>query len=91
VGRSRHRHPRGCGGEGEAHTPESLQGALPPGQGSKEYTHRWIACLGPWWARACARTLPTHACPWVSLSSSGLAAECPEAWSSAKAARAAGA
>ena len=30
-------------------------------------------------------------CPWVSLSSSGLAAECPEAWSSAKAARAAGA
>ena len=30
VGRSRHRHPRGCGGEGEAHTPESLQVALPP-------------------------------------------------------------
>ena len=30
--------------------PESLQVALPPGQGSKEYTHRWIACLGanPW-------------------------------------------
>lgn len=26
MGRSRHRHPRGCGGEGEAHTPESLQG-----------------------------------------------------------------
>lgn len=32
------------------------------------------------------RTLHTHACPCVSLSSSGLAAECPEACSSAKAA-----
>ena len=34
-----------------SHTPESLQVALPPGQGSKEYTHRWIACLGPSWTR----------------------------------------
>lgn len=76
VERSRHRYPRRCGGEGESHTPESLQVALPPGQGSKEYTHRWIACLGPSWTRACARahTHTPHTC--MSLCVSPLLRPC---------------
>ena len=50
---SQHRYPRRCGADGESHTPESLQVALQPGQGSKEYTHRWIMCLDPSWMCAC--------------------------------------
>ena len=54
--RSQHRYPRWCGGEGESHTPESLQVALQLGQGSKAYTHRWLACLNPSWMCACTHT-----------------------------------
>ena len=56
MDRSQHRYPRQCGGDGESHTPESLQVALQPGQGSKEYTHRWIMCLDPSWMCACTHT-----------------------------------
>ena len=86
VERSQHRYPRRWAGEGEAHTPEPPQVALQPGQGPKEYSHRWIGCRHPSWMRACVR-----ACPCVSLSSSALAAQCPEACPSAKVAWAAGA
>ena len=88
MDRSHNRYPRRCGGDGESHTPESLQVALQPGQGSKEYTHRWIMCLDPSWMCACTHThtgkLHTDACPCVSLSSSSLVTECPEACSLAK-------
>ena len=88
---SQHTYPRWCGVEVESHTPESPQVAQQPRQGSKEYTHRWIGCLHPSWMRVRAHTLRTRACPCVSLSSSALATECPEACPSAKVAWAAGA
>ena len=59
VERSQHTYPRWCGGEGESQTSESPQVALQPGQGSKEYTHRWIGCLDLSWMHVCARTC-TH-------------------------------
>ena len=91
VKRSQHRHPRRCAGEGESRTPESPQVALQPGQGSKEYSHRWIGCRHPLWMPTRVHTLHTRACPCVSLSSSCLAAECPEVCPSAKVAWATGA
>ena len=70
VERSQHRYPRWCGGDGEFHTPESLQMALQPGQGSKESTHRWIVCLDPLWMYACTQTHmhTLHTCMSVCVS-----------------------
>lgn len=53
VERSQHRYPRRWAGEGESPTPGSPQVALQPGQGSKEYSHRWAGCRHPSWMRAC--------------------------------------
>lgn len=55
VGPSQHTKPRRCVEGRESPTQaESPQAALQPGQGPKEYAHRWIACLDPSWC--------THAC-----------------------------
>ena len=90
---SQHTYPRWCGVEVESHTPESPQVAQQPRQGSKIHPQmdRVPGSIVDACERAYTPTLPTHACRCVSPSSSGLAADCPEACPSAKVAWAAGA
>ena len=89
--RSQITYPRWCGVEVESHTPESPQVAQQPRQGSKIHPQmdRVPGSIVDGCLRVHTGTLRTHACPCVSLSSSGLAAKCPEACPSAKVAWAA--